>query len=223
MKRLSIAASLALAGLVAGCGGTLPTGPTPFAGITSVASSAGIPTVAAVSPNTGSTGGFTTMKITGTGFESGGKVTLGGITVTPRFDSRDVDGKTMYIETPAHAAGAVDVVVTNLAGRAGTLTAGYVYSPPEAFDFNGTWWGYGNAGQDIPIGFTIENNQLVSVSCYTYATLTFSPPRAVVNGEFSFSGDAGVAVSGAIVAASAAHGTINIAPCSATIWIATRQ
>lgn len=94
---------------------------------------------------------------------------------------------------------------------------------PQSFDFNGSWSGFGTNGQDIPIRFTVQNDAVTSVSCDTFATLTFSPPRPVIDGAFSFSKGDGVAVSGAIVAESAAYGTINLAPCSDTTWTATRR
>jgi hypothetical protein len=129
----------------------------------------------------------------------------------------------MYLDTPAHVFGTVDVVVTNPDGQSVRLNGGYTYASPLTFDFNGTWEGYGNAGQDIPIVFTIRNNELISVSCDTFATLTFSTPPLVTNGEFAFSRDGGVVVSGRIVSASDAVGTINLAPCNGTTWGATRQ
>jgi hypothetical protein len=129
----------------------------------------------------------------------------------------------MYLDTPAHVFGTVDVVVTNPDGQSGRLNGGYTYASPLTFDFNGTWSGYGNAGQDIPIRFTIQNNELIGVSCDTFATLTFSTPPLVTNGEFAFSRDDGVVVSGRIVSASGAVGTINLAPCTATRWGATKQ
>ena len=124
----------------------------------------------------------------------------------------------MYLYSPPNSAGTVDVMVTNTDGHSARLAAAYTYIPPESFDFNGRWSGYGDAGQDIPIGFTIENNVVIEVSCDTYATLTFSPPLPVTKGQFSFSRGDGVAVSGRIVAAAEATGTINLSPCTATIW-----
>ena len=211
---------LALAQAMAGCGGSTLSGPTQeLAATTAVV----VPSVTAITPAMGSTGGFTWLKVSGTGFQPGATVTLGGITVNGRFDSRDRDGKTLYLESPAHAAGDVDVVVANPGGQTGTLPAGYAYALPQSFDFNGTWWGFSNQGQDIPLGFTIENNALTSVWCDTFAILTFSPPLPLSDGAFAFSKDNHVVVSGAIVAAAAAHGTINLADCTETTWVATRK
>lgn len=217
--RTVIVSLLALVGFGTGCGGSsvrAPFQPTV---------SATPPSVAAISPNTGSTAGSTTMKITGTGFESGATVTLGGASVKARFYSPE-DGKTMYLDTPAHEAGTVDIVVTNPGGQTGRLTGGYTYAPPQTFDFNGDWVGVGADGHDIEFAFTIHNNVLASVTCYTFPgqrIVTFSTPPSVSNGEFSFSGNDGVAVSGRIVSPSTAVGTIDIAPCTATRWDARKQ
>jgi hypothetical protein len=177
----------------------------------------------AVSPPVGASGGNTSLTITRAGIHPGATVRLGGTTVQGRLDRRDPYGTVMYLESPAHPTGAVDVVVTNPDGESSTLTGGYTYAPPESFDFNGRWSGFGDAGQDIPIAFTIENDGLTSVSCDTFATLTFSPPLPVSRGGFSFSRGDGVAVAGGIVAASQAVGTVELGPCTATRWRARKQ
>ena len=161
------------------------------------------------------------MRITGTGFQSGATVTLDGATLQGRFESRS--NAALYLQTPAHIAGAVDVVVTNPDGQTHRLAGGYTYVSPQSFDFNGNWLSLGTGGHHIPIRFTIKNNLLVSFSCGSFTTLMFSPRPSVTNGEFSVSKDNGLAVSGRIVSASAAVGTINLAPCTATRWSATRQ
>jgi hypothetical protein len=179
------------------------------------------PIVATVLPTIGSTGGGTPVAITGTGFLGTGPrsavVVRFGETV---IEALHVTDNLILLTTPAHIAGALDVVVTNPDGQTGRLAGGYTYGPPQSFDFNGTWRGeYGGT----PIRFTIEDATLTSVGCGTSVTLTLSPPPAVSNGEFSFSGDGGVAVAGRIVSPSVAIGTVNIASCPATTWLAERQ
>ena len=69
-------------------------------------------------PNIGSTGGGTPMIIIGAGFRSAVTVSVGGI-VTP-FEYDDwTHEDVLYLSTPAHAAGTVEVIVTNPDGRAG--------------------------------------------------------------------------------------------------------
>ena len=67
------------------------------------------PTVTSITP-TRDSGGGTSVTITGTGFVTGATVKLGGTAAT----SREVVSTTsITATTPAHAAGAVNVVVTN--------------------------------------------------------------------------------------------------------------
>jgi hypothetical protein len=101
------------------------------AGVPSVASfvllssSTPAPTVTAITPNSGSVSGGTTVTITGTGFSPGATVKLGGTTAT----GVTVNSSTsITATTAAHAAGTVDVVVTNSNGQSGTLSGGYTYS-----------------------------------------------------------------------------------------------
>jgi hypothetical protein len=172
-----------------------------------------------MSPNVGSTIGDTPVVIIGTGLESGLTVTFGGVPAAVRFDSRYRD--MIFLQTPPHAAGTVDVVVTNIGGLTGRVDGGYTYTVPEAFDFNGTWWGYPWDGSDLPVEFTIQNDGLVRASCDT-SVVTFSPPVPVTNGAFSFSQD-GSSMAGKIVSATRAVGAISLAPCDAPHWEATRK
>ena len=82
------------------------------------------PTVAAISPTSGTNAGGTAVTITGTGFLTGATVSLGGTAAT----GVTVASSTSITATaPAHAAGAVNVVVTNTDGQKGTLANGYTY------------------------------------------------------------------------------------------------
>lgn len=172
-----------------------------------------------VSPNTGSTGGSTPLTITGTGFQSGATVTIDGIARTVYV----ANSTTIFLSSPAHAAGTVDVVVTNPGGQADRLTGGYTYASPESFDFNGSWVGGAGSEYDYELGFTIQNNLLTSVSCAGSTIVPLSPAAPISNGEFSFVGDEGVRISGRIVSAVSAVGTINLGSCSSTNWITSRS
>jgi hypothetical protein len=83
------------------------------------------PTVTAIAPNTGTTAGGTSVTITGTGFVTGATVSVGGTAATA---VNVVSGTSITATTPAHAAGAVSVVVTNSDAQSGTLTNGYTYT-----------------------------------------------------------------------------------------------
>ena len=98
------------------------------------------PTVSAVSPNSGTTNGGTSVTINGNGFSTGATVMIGGL---PATNNNVTNSASITATTPAHAAGAVDVVVTNTNGLRSTLSGGYTYisAPPTetvllADDFN---------------------------------------------------------------------------------------
>ena len=88
------------------------------------------PTVTSCSPNNGTTAGGTSVTITGTNFFSGTiTVTFGGSSAT---GVSFVNSTTITCTTPAHAAGAVNVVVTNPDSQTGTGTNAYTYNSPTS-------------------------------------------------------------------------------------------
>jgi len=90
-------------------------------------------TVTSVTPTSGSTLGGTSVTIGGTGFNAGAAVTFGGTAATSVVV---VNATQITATTPAHAAGAVNVVVTNTDTSTGTLTNGFTYNQ-QNFDPNG--------------------------------------------------------------------------------------
>ncbi len=205
---------MALQGMAA-CGGS-STAPT----------SVPAPTITSISPGVGSVAGLTRIDITGTGLRLA-NVTLSGAPTTGVYDPSYADGTHLSFFTQSHAAGTVDVVVTNPDGQSARLNAAYTFVLPQSFDFNGRWSGFGNNGQDYEITFTIQNNLLLTASCvgfpgYPGATLTFSPPVPATNGEFSFVGD-GVKFSGWMIEASLSTGGIRLGPCASDAWTANKQ
>src|SRR5439155_21215829 len=82
------------------------------------------PSVASIAPTAGPTAGNTSVTITGTSFVTGATVKVGGVAAT---NVTFVNGTSLTATTPAHAAGAVDVVVTNPDAQTGTLTNSYTY------------------------------------------------------------------------------------------------
>jgi PKD repeat protein len=86
--------------------------------------SAAAPVVSAISPNSGTVNGGVPVAISGSGFLSGASVSIGGRSAT---SVNVVSGTSITAVTPSHAAGTVDVVVTNADGLRGTLTGGYTY------------------------------------------------------------------------------------------------
>ena len=113
-RALVIGLVLISASFIAGCEGspvTPPPLPTPL-------------TVTAITPSTGSTSGPTTVTIAGTGFQSGATVTIASIAVLATV----VSSTAITATIPAHAAGTVDVVVTNPGGQSGRLDGAFTFA-----------------------------------------------------------------------------------------------
>jgi hypothetical protein len=87
------------------------------------------PTVTSVTPAGGPVAGGTAVTITGTGFTGATSVTFGGVAAT---GITVVNATTITATAPAHAAGAVDVVVVTPFGGSGTGTGLYTYVAPPA-------------------------------------------------------------------------------------------
>ena len=82
------------------------------------------PLLSAITPNTVPLGGGLKVLLSGRGFEAGATVTIGGVAVITTF----VDNTLLFVNVPPHAAGAVDVAVTNTDQQSSTLTAGLTYA-----------------------------------------------------------------------------------------------
>ncbi len=90
-----------------------------------------LPTISTVTPSTGAISGGTAVTIAGSGFQVGGAVTFGG---TPATNVVRVSSTTITAKTPAHASGAVNVVVTNPDTLTATRNAVFTYG--QQFDPN---------------------------------------------------------------------------------------
>ena len=111
------------------CDGRSPSGPTPSEPTPLPPAAPAPPSVTAISPSTGSTARPTPVTISGTGFLAGATVTVDALALNVTV----VNSTTITAIAPAHAAGAVDVVVTNPSGSGGMLTAAFTYSFEEPF------------------------------------------------------------------------------------------
>src|SRR5690606_5058307 len=88
------------------------------------------PTLASLTPATGTTAGGTSVVLTGADLTGATAVTFGGTAAT----SFTVDSATQITAiTPAHAAGAVDVAVTTPGGTT-TLAGAFTYAAPVSTD-----------------------------------------------------------------------------------------
>jgi IPT/TIG domain len=82
------------------------------------------PTVASVVPDTGTTGGGTTVTITGNYFVPGAKLTFGGDAATSVVVTTATK---MTARTPEHMQGSVNVMITNPSGHSGVRASGFTY------------------------------------------------------------------------------------------------
>ncbi|MBV8084129.1 MAG: IPT/TIG domain-containing protein [Chloroflexi bacterium] len=87
----------------------------------------GTPGVSSIAPNSGPTAGGTNVTITGTNFENGATVTIGGTAAT---NVSVVSDTSITASSSAHAGGAANVVVSDPDGNSGTLNNGYTYIAP---------------------------------------------------------------------------------------------
>jgi len=178
------------------------------------------PVITSITPSIGSTGGDTSLAITGTGFVDNWTVTVAGAEAPPG----EWDGSTtIWVTTIPHQAGSVDVVVTNPDGQRAVAAGGFTFVPPDSLDFNGEWsgWAYPLFGPGDRMSFTIANNVLVRVSCATQSNFPVPSPPAIAAGTFSSS--AGVKITGKITSPTDAIGTIDTPPCSGRTWYATKR
>jgi hypothetical protein len=97
------------------------------------------PTVTAVQPPTGDIAGGEAIIITGTGFGATPSVLMGGAAATSEVL---IDANHLSCITPAHAAGIVDVDVTNPDTQFSTLFGGYTFTDPSIYvtDTEGWWY-----------------------------------------------------------------------------------
>jgi len=97
------------------------------------------PTVTSVTPTSGPTAGGTSITITGSGFVSGATVLLGETAASNVVVNNST---TIAATTPPHAAGDVNLTVTNSDGQSGSKVNAFTYNAPSgetillADDFN---------------------------------------------------------------------------------------
>ena len=151
------------------------------------------PTVTSIVPPAGPTSGGTPVTITGTEFQPGATVTIGGAAATNVNVSATATSLTAV--TPLHAAGAADVKVTNPDGNAATLASGFTYqlitvtitsvTPPTGLPGGGT--------PVTIIGTNFEQNAVVMFDGIPATTVVVDPTGTKIT-CFAPAGPAGTAV-----------------------------
>src|SRR5690606_33649909 len=163
------------------------------------------PTLASLTPATGTTAGGTSVVLTGADLTGATAVTFGGTAAT----SFTVDSATQITAiTPAHAAGAVDVAVTTPGGTA-TLAAAFTYAAPVSTDAS-------RAGVAVSTG-TLDPAFATGITSYALdvpnaaSSITVTPTAT--------DGSASLTVDGAPVASGAHSAPIALAVGDTTIAI----
>jgi hypothetical protein len=195
-----------------GCSSTSSSGPT--APSAAVLPAGPTPTVTGLSVNVGSTDGGTRIKIIGTDLLRGASVTFGNAKVfSNSYDPRDAPNTSLLITTPAHAAGVVDVILTNPNGEAVRASAVYEFAEPQSFDFNGSWSGVTVDGTDKLVEFVVQHNVLLSASCVDVTKTAVQLSTDVIDGAFLAETPDGFRLSGKIVSGSQSIGRISAPGC----------
>ena len=100
------------------------------------------PAIASLVPQCCSTRGSDQILITGANFDATATVRFGDVTAT---QVHRLDASQLLVTTPPHAAGYVDITITNPSGASAVLTQGFLFVPPPVIDRifpeSGSWRG----------------------------------------------------------------------------------
>ncbi len=106
------------------------------------------PALTSISPVSGPVAGGAAVTLSGANFLSGATVSFGNALLT---NIVVVNSTTITATTPAGAAGAVNVSVSNPDGQTSTLTNGYTYNPPPTLTSISPATGSANGGTAVTI------------------------------------------------------------------------
>lgn len=135
------------------------------------------PTITSVVLPGGPLAGGTTVDINGTNFLAGLTVTVGG---NPCTAQTLVSSILVQCTVDAHAAGAVDVVVTNFDNQSATLTNGFIYANAPTVTSLSPTGGPTGGGADLVItGTGFQSGAVASVNGVDCATTTFTSATSV--------------------------------------------
>jgi phospholipase C len=123
------------------------------------------PTLSSITPQSGSTVGGTSVNISGSNFLVGATVTFDSTAAT---NVSVVNASTITAVTPAHAAGAANVTVTNSDGQSATLVGNLSPLSNAGFESGAVNWVLSGSGGTA----TIQNNAANAHSGSGYAELS---------------------------------------------------
>ncbi|TMC01708.1 MAG: hypothetical protein E6J35_10270, partial [Chloroflexi bacterium] len=130
------------------------------------------PTVSSVTPNSGASAGGTAVTIAGTDFQAGATVSFGGSALTvSTISATSITGT-----TTSHAAGAVNVVVTNTDTQSGTCTGCFTYVAPASVTLRATSTGTGTNTYVVPKPAGLSANDVMVASLSANGANTMTPP-----------------------------------------------
>lgn len=163
-------------------------------GLFTYAPSVSTPSITAITPNSGPIAGGQVVTVTGANFRASDSslatITFGGTAGT--VQSVATNGKSMTVVVPAHAVGAVDVVVSTRDGRA-TMRNGFTYSasptitslsPASGITAGGTFvtlTGTGFGATGVPT-VTVGGRAALCVARASDTIITFVAPAGVSAG-----------------------------------------
>jgi hypothetical protein len=136
-----------------------------------------------ISPDYGHVSGGTVVKITGQYFTENATVTMDGIPAT--VDSVSADGTYILIATPPHAAGKVDVTVTDTTGVA-TLSDAYTYYDDISMAIHSVTPSSGPeaGGTEVTITGISFGSRPFDQEDYSYTTCTYQTFTAESDGPY---------------------------------------
>jgi len=131
---------------------------------------AAAPTVSGIVPTSGSNAGGTSVTISGTGFQTGANVSFGGSALT----IGTINGSSITGTTTAHAAGPVNVVVTNPDAQTGTCLNCFTYTAPANVTLRSTTTATGSISYVLakPAGLAMNDVMVASVSVNAGSAVT---------------------------------------------------
>ncbi len=129
------------------------------------------PTIASISPTSGSTAGGTSVTITGTNFVTGSVAKFNGTNCT---SISSLTGTSFTCLTPARSAGPVTVFVTNPDGQTTPTSVAYTYNPPPTLSSISPSFGAVSGGTSVTInGSNFVLGATASVGGVTCASTSF--------------------------------------------------
>ena len=138
----------------------------------------GAPTLATISPTTGSSLGGTAVTLTGSGIIHGARVEFGKNGAAPKSTVVSSDGSSVTVVTPVGIFGLVDVTVTNPGGLHATLAHAFTFTTAARPTIASTSPSSGPSGTKVTItgtGFANTNGASTNSTGAAYVTIGGQP------------------------------------------------